>query len=108
MSGIRYLVFLQLHINAIRFFNHPAKQAVVVANRLQRKNIVIDGRRTSMRLEESMWVAVHEICEREGTTLNELCSSVSRQRGTGSLTSAMRVHILKYYRDLAHGSESRR
>jgi predicted DNA-binding ribbon-helix-helix protein len=76
---------------------------------LQSRNIVVAGRRTSMRLEPDMWRALADIAEREERSLHELCTMVHRLRRRSSLTSAVRVFILSYYRTLAgdlegHGS----
>jgi predicted DNA-binding ribbon-helix-helix protein len=45
-----------------------------------------------------MWVAVNELCQREGMTVHELCSSIDRFRGANSLTAALRVFLVFYYR----------
>jgi predicted DNA-binding ribbon-helix-helix protein len=72
---------------------------------LQSRNIVVDGHRTSMRLEPAMWRALTEIAERESRSLHELCSMVHRLRRRSSLTSSVRVFILSYYRTLARDLE---
>ena len=66
------------------------------------RNIVVDGRRTSIRLEEEMWGDLQDICKREGKSMNELCTLVNNFRPTGrSLTSAIRVFLITYYRAAA-------
>ncbi|MFY7961833.1 MAG: ribbon-helix-helix domain-containing protein [Elsteraceae bacterium] len=65
---------------------------------LQSRNILIDRHRTSMRLEPEMWEALTDIARREGLSVNHLCSRVSLGRKQSSLTSAMRVFVLAYYR----------
>jgi predicted DNA-binding ribbon-helix-helix protein len=52
-----------------------------------------------MRLELYSWDALREICEREGLTLNELCSMIDKRRGVMGLTAAIRVMILGYFRE---------
>jgi predicted DNA-binding ribbon-helix-helix protein len=64
-------------------------------------NIVINNRRTSVRLEPEMWDCLSDVAERERLTLNELCSRINAKRHQSSLTSAIRVFILGYYRQLA-------
>ncbi|MBI1779328.1 MAG: ribbon-helix-helix domain-containing protein [Proteobacteria bacterium] len=71
------------------------------------RNIVVSGHRTSMRLEPDMWRALADIAEREGRSLHELCTMVHRLRRRSSLTSAVRVFILSYYRTLARDLERR-
>jgi len=65
---------------------------------LQSRNILIDTHRTSMRLEPEMWEALADIARREGISVNALCKRVSNGRKQSSLTSAMRVFVLAYYR----------
>ena len=45
-----------------------------------------------------MWEALEDICQREGKTVNEICTIVADMRQTGGFTSALRVYILSYYR----------
>lgn len=62
------------------------------------KNVNVGSRRTSIRLEEEMWTAVGELCSREGMTVHELCSLIDKFRGANSLTAALRVFLIVYYR----------
>ncbi len=68
---------------------------------LRSGNIVINNRRTSVRLEPEMWECLADVAQRERITLNELCSRINAKRHQSSLTSAIRVFILGYYRQLA-------
>ncbi len=51
-----------------------------------------------MRLEPEMWGALSEICEREKCSVRDICTLVDSNRGSSSLTSAVRVFILAYFR----------
>jgi predicted DNA-binding ribbon-helix-helix protein len=64
------------------------------------RNVWVDSRRTSMRLEPEMWQALQDIARREALTVNALCAMVNTRRRQSSLTSAMRVFVLAYYRNL--------
>jgi predicted DNA-binding ribbon-helix-helix protein len=72
---------------------------------LVNRNVTIRGRRTSLRLEPAMWDALQEIAQREGTSVHELCTKVDLERRESTLTAAIRVFILGYYRAAAtaHG-----
>jgi len=63
------------------------------------RNVVVSGRRTSMRLEANLWDALGEIAHRERCSVNELCSRVDARRGRMSLTAAVRASLVQYYRD---------
>lgn len=65
------------------------------------RNIVVDGRRTSVRLEPEMWDAIREIAVREGVSIHDICSMVDAERRESSLTAGLRVFIMSYYRTAA-------
>jgi predicted DNA-binding ribbon-helix-helix protein len=70
---------------------------------LRSGNIVVNGHRTSMRLEPEMWSALSEIARAEGMGMNELVSTIATSGGrNGSLTSAVRVFIMGYFRAKAN------
>ena len=72
-----------------------------MASTLISRNVTIGGRRTSIRLEEEMWEALHEVCAREGVSIHQFCTEVDRKRRESSLTAAIRVALLAYYRRLS-------
>ena len=65
------------------------------------RNVHVGQRRTSIRLERELWDAVNEVCTREGMTLHELCTLLDRYRGASSLTAALRVFLIVYFRRAA-------
>jgi predicted DNA-binding ribbon-helix-helix protein len=68
---------------------------------LVNRNVFVGRRRTSVRLEPVMWDALTEICRREELTLHELCDLIDERRKASSLTAAIRVFILTYFRSAA-------
>lgn len=63
------------------------------------KNITVQGRRTSVRLEPEMWLALRDIALREKCTIHDICSLVSVRKNTHtSLTAAIRVFLMLYFR----------
>lgn len=70
------------------------------------RNVMIDGRRTSMRLEPELWAGLQEIADRENRSINHLCTEVwSRIKddrafldGKASFTARVRVFIVEWYR----------
>jgi predicted DNA-binding ribbon-helix-helix protein len=68
---------------------------------LVNRNVFIHSKRTSLRLEPAMWDALAEISKREGKSLHEVCSSVASRRRSSSLTAAIRVFIMTYFRAAA-------
>ncbi len=72
-----------------------------MASSLLNRNVIANGRRTSVRLEREMWDALAEIAEREGQTVNDVCSDVYHIHRQSTLTSGIRVFILGYFRAAA-------
>lgn len=63
------------------------------------RNITVMGKRTSVRLEPEMWVALKEIADREQCTIHDLCTLIRmRKDEMTSLTAAIRVFLMLYYR----------
>jgi predicted DNA-binding ribbon-helix-helix protein len=62
-------------------------------------NLVVDGRRTCVRLEAEMWAALKEVANHEDCTVNDLASRINRRKKDGqNFTSAIRVYLMLYYR----------
>ncbi len=70
-------------------------------SRLVNRNITALNGRTSMRLEPEVWDALREICLREGIELRDLIQRVEQTTDEGGRTSAVRVHVLQYFRAAA-------
>jgi len=72
-----------------------------VNNSLISKNVTVNGRRTSLRLENASWLALGDICKFEDVSLHVLCSMIEQQRQGSSRTSAVRAFIVSYFRKAA-------
>ena len=62
------------------------------------KNVIVNGRRTSMRLDRETWQALSDICKRENISLYKLCSLIDDAKHESGLSSATRLFVLTYYR----------
>jgi predicted DNA-binding ribbon-helix-helix protein len=66
------------------------------------QNIIVSRHRTSVRLEPEMWDGLRELCRRERATIHQICTSISLQKkDDSSLTAAIRVYVMRYYRQAA-------
>lgn len=66
------------------------------------RNITVLNRRTSVRLEPEMWVALRDIARREECRVHDLCSLIYvRKSKNTSLTAAIRVFLMLYFRAAA-------
>ena len=68
---------------------------------LKKQNITIAGRRTSLVMDVYFWDGLQTLLWQETISLNDFCMKVDRCRRHSSLTSAMKLVILIYYRSLA-------
>ena len=62
-------------------------------NTLRSRNVTINGRRTSLRLEEEFWDGLGDICELEGLSVHELCTQIDLHRHGSSRTSAESISL---------------
>ena len=63
---------------------------------LRGRNVTINGRRTSIRLEEQLWQALENIADVGGISVSMLVADIARRdRKEGTLTSAVRVYIVE-------------
>lgn len=73
------------------------------------RNITVSGRRTSVRLEQEMWNALKDIALRERCSIHDICSLIDMRKSRNtSLTAAIRVFLMLYYRAAATDDGHRR
>lgn len=66
------------------------------------KNITVNGKRTSIRLEPEMWSELKNIAKREKCSIHDICSLINlRKHENTSLTAAIRVFLMLYFRAAA-------
>jgi predicted DNA-binding ribbon-helix-helix protein len=65
-----------------------------------KRAIVVHGHKTSVSLEDTFWRALKELATTGGTSLSDLVGSIAAGRvDGGNLSSAIRVHVIGYFRD---------
>jgi len=69
---------------------------------LETYSIKVAGRWTTVRLESELMAALRDVALAEGCEIADICTRLAQERRQGSLTSALRLYILKHYRDRAH------
>ena len=76
-----------------------ALQLVAVNGSLKSRNVTVHGHRTSVRLEPAIWDAIKAISAWERLSTNEIVSAVALCRDdNSSLTSAIRIFVMAYFR----------
>jgi predicted DNA-binding ribbon-helix-helix protein len=71
---------------------------------MKKRSIVIDGRKTSISLEDSFWSSLQNIARERATTIPKLISALDATRNENNLSSAIRVFVLNHYRNNVAGA----
>lgn len=67
--------------------------------RPRKRSLTLNGHRTSVSLEDEFWLSFREIAEARRVPINALAAEIDESRGMEmGLASAIRLHILQYYR----------
>jgi predicted DNA-binding ribbon-helix-helix protein len=73
-----------------------------------KRSIVIAGHKTSVSLEDAFWSGLKEIASDRHLTLSALVAGIESGRGSGNLSSAIRLFVLDHYRaQIAAGAGTR-
>lgn len=73
------------------------------------RNITVNKRRTSIRLEAQMWVALKEIACREKCTIHDICGVIATRKSENiTLTAAIRIFLMLYFKAAATDEGHRR
>ena len=89
----------------------PRKFAMKTA--VIKRSILINGKNTSISLENEFWDALHEIAKYKNTSAAKLAGEIARQCSTVNLSSAIRVHAYNHFRSregrqkVVHGQTQR-
>lgn len=67
-------------------------------NRPRKRSFTIAGHRTSVSLEAPFWDALKEAAAAEGVSAAEMVRRIDSERAGAALSSAIRVHLLAYYK----------
>ena len=65
---------------------------------VRKRSLSIRGHSTSVSLEEPFWEALREIASETRKSLAVLVAEIDDGRGTDNLSSALRLHVLAYFR----------
>ena len=67
---------------------------------MRKKSVLIAGRHaTSICLEDEFFEALQLIAAEQKLSLNQLVTNIDKERSTSTLSSALRLYILKYYQN---------
>lgn len=63
-----------------------------------KRSILIDGHKTSVSIEDDFWLGLKHIAGERDATITKLVKEIDGARERGNLSSAIRVYVLRYYR----------
>lgn len=66
-----------------------------------KRSVYIDGRKTSISLEDEFWEALREIADQSKLGLSKLVGQIDHDRNNINLSSAIRVFVFRHFRALA-------
>ncbi|MFC3703262.1 ribbon-helix-helix domain-containing protein [Devosia honganensis] len=66
---------------------------------MEKRSFSIAGHRTSIALEPDFWHGLETMAARRGLSLAGLVRDIDETRETPNLSSAIRLAVLKFYRD---------
>lgn len=69
------------------------------------RNVVVGGKRTSVRMEPLLWECLGEISQREVRNINDIVTMIDARRGDSALTAALRIFILSYFRTASNSTQ---
>ena len=71
----------------------------MISSPILKRSIVLNGRHTSISLEDVFWVALKDIARTKGIGVQQLIGQIGSGRRPTNLSSVLRQHILEWYRD---------
>ena len=83
----------------------PAPADAVVAESRDMKSLirkhalVINGRKTSISIEDAFWESLNEMATARGTSVAQVISTIDAHHQTKNRSSAIRLTVLEIYRD---------
>jgi predicted DNA-binding ribbon-helix-helix protein len=64
----------------------------------RKRSVTIRGHRTSITLEDAFWRALRDVSQAEARTVPAIIGEIDAGRGSSSLSAAIRVYLLEYFR----------
>jgi predicted DNA-binding ribbon-helix-helix protein len=68
-------------------------------SRVIKRSVIIDGRKTSISLEDEFWLSLRAIADGRGETLTQLVTGIDASRKNANLSSCLRIFVLEYYKE---------
>ena len=66
---------------------------------ITKRSVMVKNHKTGVTLEDDFWQALHEIARLRRVSLSRLISSIDADREFANLSSAIRLFILKFFKE---------
>jgi predicted DNA-binding ribbon-helix-helix protein len=73
----------------------PASRSL--KSQVLKRTIILNGRKTSISLEEAFWTSLKEIAATKNLRASILVEAISGKSETSNLSSAIRLYVLDFY-----------
>jgi predicted DNA-binding ribbon-helix-helix protein len=81
------------------------RSSITMRSLIIKRSISMDGRKTSITLEDAFWSSLKEIAQDQGATLSEVVAKIDQTRHQGNLSSAIRLFVLDRFRNGQMGKQ---
>ena len=75
------------------------KGGIGTADVVSKRSVVVGGTKTSVSLETDFWDGIKAIANEREQRLEDLVTAINAARRGTNLSSALRLYVLRYYRD---------
>ena len=62
-----------------------------------KRSVVVAGKKTSVSLEDTFWLALKEIAAQTRTPLGQLLDTIANGRDNANLSSAVRQYVMQHF-----------
>jgi predicted DNA-binding ribbon-helix-helix protein len=74
------------------------RKAYLGKSQIKKRTIIVRGNKSGVSMEQSFWDALKEIAATNNVGLPEIVTTIDTDREHATLSSAIRVFVLDYYR----------
>ena len=70
---------------------------------IRKRSVILRGHKTSISLEDGFWDGLGDIARERGIKVGALIALIDHDRSDSNLSSAVRLHVLDYYKSRSTG-----
>lgn len=70
----------------------------------EKRNVVLDGKRTTLQLERYVWLNVEKVAQATSRTYDALLNDIWNHKGDMAMAPAVRLFLMLYFTDYAESN----